>query len=74
MNIHLDDLKPEGNINEAEHQIAFADRIILNKIDLVSKDELEDVEERIRAINSFAKLIRTEKSRAPLDEVLGLNR
>ena len=74
VNIHLDDVKPDGNINEAEHQIAFADRIILNKIDLVSKEELLDVEDRIRSINSFAVLIRTEKSRAPLDKVLGLNR
>mmetsp|Transcript_13551 Transcript_13551/g.12265 ORF Transcript_13551/g.12265 Transcript_13551/m.12265 type:complete len:482 (+) Transcript_13551:60-1505(+) len=71
--IHLDDVKPEGNINEAEHQIAFSDRIVLNKIDLVSSDELEDVEERIKSINSFAKVIKTEKSRAPLDLILGLN-
>ena len=31
----LDDVKPEGVENEAVEQIAFADRIILNKIDLV---------------------------------------
>ena len=74
VNIHLDDVKPDGNINEAEHQIAFSDRIILNKTDLVSKEELEDVEDRIRSMNSFAKIIRTTKSRAPLDEILGLNR
>ncbi|KAJ1440795.1 CobW/HypB/UreG, nucleotide-binding domain-containing protein [Ochromonadaceae sp. CCMP2298] len=73
INIHLDDIKPEGNINEAEHQIAFADRILLNKLDLVSKEELEDVEDRIKSMNSFATLIRTERSRAPLDQVLGLN-
>jgi G3E family GTPase len=36
VNIHLDEVKPEGSINEAEHQIAFADRILLNKLDLVS--------------------------------------
>ena len=73
IDIHLDDIKPDGNINEAEHQIAFADRIILNKLDLVSKEELQDVEDRIKSMNSFATLIRTEKSRAPLDQVLGLN-
>jgi G3E family GTPase len=73
IDIHLDDVKPDGNINEAEHQIAFADRIILNKLDLVSKEELEDVEDRIKSMNSFATLIRTERSRAPLDQVLGLN-
>ena len=36
-----------------EH-IAFADRIMLNKIDLVDKEELERVENRIRSINKFA--------------------
>jgi len=73
VNIHLDEIKPDGNINEAEHQIAFADRILLNKIDLVSAEELEDVEDRIKSMNSFATLIKTEKSRAPLDQILGLN-
>lgn len=73
VNIHLDEVKPEGSINEAEHQIAFADRILLNKLDLVSADELEDIEDRIKSMNSFAKIIKTERSRAPLDQVLGLN-
>jgi G3E family GTPase len=71
--IHLDEVKPEGNINEAEHQIAFADRIILNKLDLVSKDDLEEIEDRIKSMNSFAKIVKTERSRAPLDQILGLN-
>jgi G3E family GTPase len=73
INIHLDEIKPEGNINEAEHQIAFADRIILNKVDLVTADELEEVVDRIKSMNSFATLIKTEKSRAPLDQILNLN-
>jgi G3E family GTPase len=72
VNIHLDEVRPDGNVNEAEHQIAFADRIMLNKIDLVDNEEVEDVVDRIRSINSFAKVIRTERSRAPLDQVLGL--
>jgi len=73
VNIHLDEVKPEGSINEAEHQIAFADRILLNKTDLVSAEELADIQERIKSMNSFAKIIKTERSRAPLDQVLGLN-
>ena len=73
IHIHLDDVKPDGNINEAENQIAFADRILLNKLDLISKEELLDIEDRLKSMNSFATLIRTERSRAPLDQVLGLN-
>jgi hypothetical protein len=33
--LHLDEEKPEGVVNEAAEQIAYADRIILNKTDLV---------------------------------------
>ena len=39
---------------EAKNQIAFADVIVLNKTDLVSADELAEVEGRIRAINPYA--------------------
>ena len=46
---------------EAKNQIAFADVILLNKTDLVSPDELREVEGRIRGINPYAKLHRTER-------------
>jgi G3E family GTPase len=55
---------------EAKNQIAFADVILLNKTDLVTAEELREVEARIRGINPYAKLIRTEKSRVPIEEVL----
>ena len=32
---HLDEKKPDGVVNEALSQVAYADRIILNKTDLV---------------------------------------
>ncbi|KAJ0639336.1 putative cobW/HypB/UreG, nucleotide-binding domain-containing protein [Helianthus annuus] len=32
VNIHLDDVKPKGVVNEAVEQIAYADRIIVNKV------------------------------------------
>jgi G3E family GTPase len=56
---------------EAKNQIAFADVILINKTDLVSREELSDVEARIRAINPYAKVHRTERAQIPLDEVLG---
>jgi G3E family GTPase len=55
---------------EAKNQIAFADVILINKTDLVSADELSDVEARIRGINPYAKLHRTERANIPLDAVL----
>ena len=58
---------------EAKNQIAFADVIIINKTDLVTPDELREVEARIRGINPYAKLHRAVKSNVPLDAVLGKN-
>jgi G3E family GTPase len=58
---------------EAKNQIAFADVILINKTDLVSADELAEVEARIRGINPYAKLHRTERAKIPLNEVLGRN-
>ena len=58
---------------EAKNQIAFADVILINKTDLVSPEELEEVEARIRGINPYAKLHKTERANIPLDAVLGRN-
>src|SRR5919198_386215 len=55
---------------EAKNQIAFADVIVLNKTDLVSKGELAEVEARIRGINPYAKLHRTERCKVALADVL----
>jgi G3E family GTPase len=57
---------------EAEEQIAFADVVLLNKTDLVSPAQLADVEHAIRHINPTARIVRTERSNAPLDKILGL--
>ena len=57
---------------EAREQVAFADRIILNKTDLVSEAELGDVERRLRALNPLAPITRAERANVPLDKVLGL--
>jgi G3E family GTPase len=58
---------------EAKNQIAFADVIVLNKTDLVSPAELREVEARIRAINPYAKLHRTERCNVAIADVLERN-
>jgi G3E family GTPase len=58
---------------EAKNQIAFADVILINKTDLVSDADLREIEARIRGINPYAKLHRTERCAIPLPEVLGRN-
>jgi len=71
---HLEDEKPEGVENEAVEQIAFADRILLNKCDLVdSEEELDEVERRIRAINETVAIQRTTNSEVNMDFILGIH-
>ena len=58
---------------EAKNQIAFADVVVVNKTDLVSGDELRDVEGHIRAINPYATLHRAQRANVSIGEVLGRN-
>jgi G3E family GTPase len=58
---------------EAKNQIAFADVILVNKTDLVGAADLAEIEGRIRAINPYASLHRTERCAVPLAAVLGRN-
>jgi len=57
---------------EAREQVAFADRIILNKTDLATSEQLSDVERRLRKLNPLAPILRAERANVPLDQVLGL--
>lgn len=45
---YLDIVKEDGSINEAIRQIALADKIILNKTDLVGLEDLVSIESKIR--------------------------
>jgi G3E family GTPase len=67
---HLDDVKPEGVENEAVEQLAFADRVVLNKTDLVSDVVLREVEQRIQQINPLAPIVRTAHGKVNLDRIL----
>ena len=63
---HLDDKKADGAVNEAEQQVAFADRLLLNKVDLVSDADLARVAARLRH-----QRLRAD---CPHDQVEGLRR
>jgi len=73
LEVHLDEKKPDGSVNEALQQVAFADKILLNKIDLVTADEKSQLEARLRKINKFATVIETQRSKVPLEKIMGLN-
>ena len=56
--------------HEAEEQVAFADVLILNKIDLVDDEGLASVNAKIRSINPHARLFTTTKSGVDLQDIL----
>ncbi|MCU1282685.1 MAG: putative metal chaperone, involved in Zn homeostasis [bacterium] len=64
--LHLDDSQ------ECQEQIAFADVILLNKIDLVAAAEVDLVEARIRKMNRFARLHRTERAQIEIGKLLDI--
>ena len=69
---HLDEEKPEGAENEAVEQVAFADRLLLNKTDLVAEEDLVRIETRLRSMNAAAKIQRCQKAEVSPDWVLNI--
>ena len=65
-------IQQHWSANEAQEQIAFADVILLNKTDLVSSEELDDLEDRIGEMNGMAKVYRTQNSELSMDALLGV--
>lgn len=61
---HIDDS------NECQEQIAFADIILLNKIDLVEVGNVDELERKIRSINAVAKIYRTENAEIEIPKLL----
>ena len=70
---HLDTKTPEGVVNEAIAQVAFADRLLLNKTDLVSEEELARVDARLRSINQFAPVMHCTHSDVSVNQVLNIH-
>lgn len=70
---HVSEEKQDGLVNETVRQVALADVLILNKLDLVSNDELGPVRSAVREINSVARVIETTHSCVNIESVLDLN-
>ncbi len=58
--------------HEAVEQIAFADIVLINKTDLVTAEQLTEVERRIRTLNPLAKIFHTQHADIDLDRVFGV--
>ncbi|KAJ1783805.1 hypothetical protein LPJ59_006494, partial [Coemansia sp. RSA 2399] len=69
----LSEAVPKGEtMNEAQKQVAFADRIIVNKTDLVTESELDALEDTLLSINASARVSRSSFARVDLDSVLSI--
>jgi G3E family GTPase len=66
ISLHLHDSE------EAQQQVAFADVLVLNKMDLVSQEEAATIEKRIRSMNVMAKVVRATKAEVSIAEVLDI--
>jgi len=58
--------------NIAVDQIVIADRILVNKVDLVGETELRDLEARVRRLNATAPILRSSHARVDLENILGI--
>jgi G3E family GTPase len=65
--------RPEGVENEAEEQLCFADKLILNKVDLVpDRSDLDRIIRRLKSYNPMAEIIEATNSAVPMEKILGL--
>lgn len=70
---HLDETQTDGVGNQTSNQIAFGDRILINKVDLIGEAELDTVKQRVRAINQSAELLTSSHGNVELKKILGVN-
>lgn len=68
--------RSEGSVNESAQQVAFADKVLLNKVDAAGLEQVAKVEETIRGMNGICPMLRCSLSKRPkeipLDELLSM--
>jgi G3E family GTPase len=69
---HLDDLVLDGRDNQAVDQIVCADRIVINKVDLVTPAEIASLKERLRGLNATAEIVESSYAQIDLRGILGV--
>jgi G3E family GTPase len=57
---------------EAREQIAFADLVLLNKLDLINPEDLQELEYKIKVLNGAARIYQTRNSDVEIDKILDL--
>jgi len=69
----IDQPAEEGSVNAAVKQVALADVLLLNKIDMVASETVDKVGDRLKSINAMATIVPTQMSRIDLGKVLDLH-
>jgi len=69
---HLDDLVLDGRDNQAVDQIVCADRIVVNKVDLVTAQDIASLKERLRGLNATAEIVESSFAQIDLRAILGV--
>ncbi len=72
--IGLSDEDDRNIVDLLVDQVEFADVIIINKTDLVTPHELEQLDQIIRRLNPNAEMLRATEGRVPLSAILGTGR
>eukprot|EP01135_Chromosphaera_perkinsii_P002853 Nk52_evm8s229 gene=Nk52_evmTU8s229 len=66
--------KDPSKVTECMRQIGLADRIVLNKIDLLNgKEEREELKVDILSVNACAQIVETTRSKVDLDFILDIH-
>jgi G3E family GTPase len=69
---HLDDLVLDGRDNQAVDQVVCADRIVVNKVDLVTPHDIASLKERLRGLNATAEIVESSYAQIDLRTILGV--
>jgi len=70
----LDDADDRNIVDLLVDQVEFANVIVINKTDLVSPYDLEQLDQIIRRLNPKAEILHATESRVPLSSILGTGR
>jgi len=54
-----------GAVNESAQQVAFADKVLLNKTDIATPEKLEQTIEALRGVNSFVPITKCALAKSP---------
>jgi G3E family GTPase len=64
--------RDDGSDNQAVDQIVCADRIVINKVDLVTAEDIVSLTQRIRGLNATAEIVESSYAQIDLDKILGV--